>query len=91
MIVKARDIQGSEAQPDDLGNDPSQVGSDSAGQSGDAQGLSEIAEDAEVSVEELAETGQDYEAEVVEGIEQAAEHPEKPVHTHQDQRRPGPR
>lgn len=75
----------SEAQPDELGDDPGQVGPDSGGQSGDTQGLSEIADAADESVEELADTGQDYEADVIEGVEDAADHPERPVHTQEDQ------
>ena len=38
---ESRDNQ---ARPDELGSDPGQVGSDSAGQSGDTQGLSQIAD-----------------------------------------------
>ena len=78
---KSRD---NEAQFDELGSDPGQVGSDSAGQSGDAQGLSEIEESAEESVEELSDTDQAYEAEIVSGVEDAADHPERPVRTHED-------
>lgn len=63
------------------------AGPGSAGQSGDTQGLSRIVEDAEESVEELVEDGQAFEAEVVEGVEDAADHPERPVHTHEDLRR----
>jgi hypothetical protein len=44
------------SQIDELESDLGQ-GSDSAGQSGDAQGLSQAAEVDEESVEELAETG----------------------------------
>ena len=77
-----------EAQLDELGDDPGQVGPDSGGQSGDTQGLSEIADAADESVEELADTGQAYEAEVIEGVEDAADHPEKPVHTREDESRP---
>jgi hypothetical protein len=73
-----------EAQPDELGNDPGQVGSDSAGQSGDTQGLSQIADAAGVSVEELADTDQAYEAEAIGGVEDAADHPEKPVRITED-------
>ena len=73
-----------EAQPDELGSDPGQVGSDSAGQSGDTQGLSQIADAANVSVEELADTDQAYEAEVIGGVEDAADHPEKPVRITED-------
>ena len=74
-----------EAQLDELGSDPGQVGSDSAGQSGDTQGLSQTADAAGESVEELADTDQAYEAGIVEGFEDADDHPERPVHTHEDQ------
>jgi hypothetical protein len=47
-----------EAQCDELGRDHGQVGSDSAGQSGDTQGLSQIADAAGETVEELADTDQ---------------------------------
>ena len=77
-----------EAQLDDLGNDPGQVGSDSAGQSGDPQDLSQVEDASEESVEELADTDQASEAEAVEGSEDAADHPERPVHTHNEYRRP---
>lgn len=46
-------------------------GTDSAGQSGDNQGLSDVAEAAPESVEELAEEGQSFEAEVISGVEDA--------------------
>ena len=84
-MVSSRD---NDAQLDELGDDPGQVGPDSGGQSGDTQGLSEIADAADESVEELADTGQAYEAEVIEGVEDAADHPEKPVYTREDQSRP---
>jgi hypothetical protein len=73
-----------EAQLDELGDDPGQVGVDSAGQSGDAQGLSDIADASDESVEELAEEEQGIEAAAVEGAEDAADHPERPVHTHEE-------
>ena len=73
-----------EARLDELGDDPGQVGSDSAGQSGDAQGLSPIEEANEESVEELSDTEQAYEADVVQGVEDAGDHPEREVRSHQD-------
>jgi hypothetical protein len=79
-------VRKDEAQIDELESDLVQ-GSDSAGQSGDAQGLSQVAEVEEESVEELAETGQTYEGETVEGIEDAGHHPERPVRTHEDKSR----
>ena len=81
-------LQDNDAQLDEPGHDPGQVGPDSGGQSGDTQGLSEIADAADESVEELADTGQAYEAEAVGGVEDAADHPERPVHTHEDRSRP---
>ena len=80
-----RSLRDNEAQFDELGSDPGQVGSDSAGQSGDTQGLSQDPDAADESVEELADTDQAYEAGIVEGVEDADDHPERPVHTHEDQ------
>ena len=80
--------KGNEAQKDELGDDPRQVGPESAGQSGDAQRLS-TSEDADnESVEELADTDQAIEAARVEGLEDAADHPERPTHTHNEYGRP---
>src|ERR1700726_5035446 len=77
-----------EAQLDELGTDPGQVGETSAGQSGDTQTLSPIEDANDESVEELAETEQALEAAAVEGVEDAADHPERPVHTHEEYGRP---
>lgn len=63
-----------------------QLGPDSGGQSGDTQGLSPIAEAADESVEELADEGQDFEAEIVQGVEDAGDHPEQPVPDHRERR-----
>jgi hypothetical protein len=79
-----RNTRKDEAQIDESGSDLGQAGSDSAGQSGDVQGLSQVADVDEESVGELAETEQTYEAEVVEGIEDAGDHPERPVRTRED-------
>ena len=73
-----------EAQPDELGDDPAQVGVDSAGQSVSSQGLSETRESDEESVEELSDADQAIEAASVEGVEDAADHPERPTHTHEE-------
>jgi hypothetical protein len=75
------------AQIDELGSDAEETASDSAGQSGDDQGLSQIADADSESVGELAETDQAYEAEVVEGVEDAADHPERPVRPREDKAR----
>ena len=80
--------KGNEAAPDELGRDPREVGPESAGQSGDPQRLS-IVEDADnESVEELADDDQAIEASTVDGIEDAADHPERPTHTHNEYGRP---
>ena len=79
---------GNEAAPDELGNDPRQVGRDSAGQSGDAQRISTTEDMDNESVEELDNTDQALEAARVEGLEDAADHPERPVHTHVEYGRP---
>ena len=83
------ELEGDEqAQLDELGDDPAQVGTRSAGQSGGSQGLSEVAEANEESVEELADTDQAFESAAVEGVEDAADHPERPTHTHEEYGRP---
>jgi hypothetical protein len=79
---------GDKAFRDDLGNDAGQVGPSSAGQSGDSQRLSRVPDAADMSVEELADSDQAYEAAIVEGVEDASTHPERPVHTHEEYGRP---
>jgi hypothetical protein len=59
------------------------TGPDSAGQSGDTQGLSDVAEAGPESVLELVEDGQSYEAEAIEGIEDAPDADVSEVHTRQ--------
>jgi hypothetical protein len=57
------------------------LGSDAAGQSGDIEALSGVAEADSESVEELLEEGQSYEAEVVRGVEDAPDPDESEVFT----------
>ena len=73
-----------EAQLDELGSDPRQVGMNSAGQSVSSLGLSDEPEASEDSVEDLSDTDQAIEAAALEGIEDAADHPERPAHTHEE-------
>jgi hypothetical protein len=80
--------RGNEAQKDELGDDPREVGPESAGQSGDLQRLSTTEDAANESVQELMEEDQAFEAATVEGLEDAADHPERPVHTHEEYGRP---
>ena len=77
-----------EAQLDEVGKDPAEVGAKSAGQSASAEGLSPEADATEDSVEDLSDTDQAFEAAAVEGIEDAADHPERPTHTHEEYGRP---
>jgi hypothetical protein len=60
---------------------PRGTGPDSAGQSGDTQGLSDNAEAGSESVEELVEEGQSFEAEVISGVENAPDADEGEIHT----------
>lgn len=60
-----------------------ETGPGSAGQSGDNQGLPDAAEADSESVEELAEEGQAFEAEVIEGVEDAPDADVAEVHTKQ--------
>jgi hypothetical protein len=59
------------------------LGPNSAGQSGDTQGLSGVPEAGSESVEELVEDGQSFEAEVIAGVEDAPDPDVAEVHTKQ--------
>ena len=59
------------------------TGPDSAGQSGDIQGLSGIEEAGPESVAELLEEGQSFEAEAIEGVEDAPDADVAEVRTRQ--------
>jgi len=59
------------------------LGPGSAGQSGDTQGLSDVAEAGSESVEELLEEGQSFEAEAIGGVEDALDPDVAEVHTKQ--------
>ena len=59
------------------------MGPGSAGQSGDTQGLSDVAEAGSESVLELIEEGQFFEAEVISGVENAPDADVAEVHTKQ--------
>ena len=51
--------------------------------SGDLQGLSDIASADSESVDELLDEGNAFEAEVIKGVEDAGDHDEEEVHTHE--------
>jgi len=59
------------------------LGPGAGGQSGDTQGISRREDVDSESVEELAEEGQAYEAEVVSGVEDALDPDQGEVHTHE--------
>jgi len=63
--------------------EPAGLGARSGGQSGDLQGLSNNAEADSESVDELIQEGNSFEAEVVEGVEDAPDADEGEVHTHE--------
>jgi hypothetical protein len=86
MSRRADERRKREAGLDEVDPDSGQLGSESGGQSGDTQGLSPESEAADESVEELAEDDQAFEAGVVEGVENAGNHPERPVRSHEDRR-----
>jgi hypothetical protein len=86
MSRKANERRDREAELVELDADAEQVGSENAVQSGDTQGLAPDGEAANQSVEQLAEEDQAYEAGVVEGVEDAGNHPERPVRSHEDLR-----
>jgi hypothetical protein len=83
----ARRLPEIEVPPDAPGADRAQGGADSGGQSGDTQGLSQTIDGSEETVEELADDGQDYEAGIQAGVEDAADHPGRPVPSHDGQER----
>lgn len=64
------------------GNQSGEDGRGSNAQSGDAQGLSQEVDAAEESVRELVAEGQDYEAQILKGVEDATDHRRKPVPDH---------
>ena len=76
-------------------NDPEQadenaatgLGEDSAGQSGDNTGLDDVAGADAQSVNDLDETGQGFEADVVDGVENAPDADDAEVHTHGEEGR----
>lgn len=66
------------------------LGPNSAGQSGDTQGLSDKAEADSESVTELVEEGQYLEAELIQGVEEAGNQDMAEVVTKQDRRKKDP-
>jgi hypothetical protein len=83
---KSRTIRGTSAaagQARSIPFRPKRPGAETAGQSGDIEGLRKVARANSESVEELAEEGQSFEADVVAGVEEAEDAEESEVVTHE--------
>ncbi len=82
--AQSTQVEGESLEQPELASEPqNQTGPDSAGQSGDNTGLSDVAEAAPESVDELAESGQDVEAGIISGVENAPPADEAEVTTHE--------
>ena len=77
--MMTRDLPENDAPPLEPDRRSGPGGPDSGGQSGDTQGVPQAVDAAEESFEELVAEGQDYEAEILKGVEDATDHPGKPV------------
>jgi hypothetical protein len=83
---KSRTPRGTSAaagQPRSIPFRPKRPGAETAGQSGDIEGLRKVARANSESVEELAEEGQSFEADAVAGVEEAEDAEESEVVTHE--------
>jgi hypothetical protein len=76
-------VRGKSQTVDTVGYTPEGLGARSGGQSGDLQGLSNLAGANSESVDELLEEGNAFEAEVVRGVQDASDADEGEVHTHE--------
>jgi hypothetical protein len=86
MSRRANERRDRDAELEEFDPESGQIGPESGGQSGDTQGLDPDSEAAQDSVEELAEDDQAFEAGVIEGVEEAGDHPERPVRIREDRR-----
>lgn len=75
IIVSSEDVNGEQG-----------IGPSAAGQSGDLQGLSNVADADSESVEQLVEEGQAIEADVIAGVEDAPDADSSEIHTRQRRR-----
>ena len=75
----ARQRKANDEYRDQAGEQSAHGGLESGAQSGDAQDLSQEVDAAEESVRELAAEGQGVEAQILKGVEDATDHPGKPV------------
>ena len=79
--AKKKRVRGKSQSVDTVAYAPEGLSSRSGGQSGDLQGLSNLAGANSESVDELLEEGNAFEAEVVKGVQDAGDEGE--VHTHE--------
>jgi hypothetical protein len=76
-------VRGKSQTVDTVAYSPEGLAAHSGGQSGDLQGLSNLAGANSESVDELLEEGNAFEAEVVKGVQDAGDADEGEVHTHE--------
>ena len=76
-------VRGKSQTVDTVAYSPEGLGARSGGQSGDLQGLSNLAGANSESVDELLEEGNAFEAEVVKGVQDAGDADEGEFHTHE--------
>ena len=76
-------VQGKSQTVDTVAYAPEGLAARSGGQSGDLQGLSNLAGANSESVDELLEEGNAFEADVVKGVQDAGDADEGEVHTHE--------
>jgi hypothetical protein len=83
LAKKKKRVRGKSQVVDTVRYAPEGLSPRSGGQSGDLQGLSNLAGANSESVDELLEEGNAFEAEVVKGVQDADEADEGEVHTHE--------
>ena len=79
---KRKPIRGSAANVEIIPAELRGLGPRAGGQSGDIQGLRALEESGPESVEELAEEGQDYEAELISGVENVPDADQGEIRSH---------
>ena len=80
---KKRGVRGKSLSVATVQFEPEGLGANSGGQSGDLQGLSNVAGADSESVDELLEEGNAFEAEAVKGVQDAGDAEERQVRTHE--------
>jgi len=81
--LKKSKVRGTSQSVETTAFEPEGLGARSGGQAGNLQGLSNTAEADSESVDELLEEGNAFEAEVVEGVEDAPEADKGEIRTHE--------